>query len=249
MIGDTHGEIGNILGPARMVGDESFDAVLQLGDFGGVTHGHFAKMISGCRDFAKTHGKPVFFVDGNHESFPDLKAFQSDDEVAFWDRGTRWVIGGKKFGALGGAYSVDWRSRQVGFDWHPDDELPTMDQVMALGPDELDVLVTHDVGYRSLSDDMHGFTIPMKDELRSAQCQYVVQMALDFTRPKWHFHAHWHSLNLKTDDRSGTKVVGLGCTPRSYNHVIFDTDTMTVSSEDEGLQRKLDVLNEWTPSG
>jgi hypothetical protein len=66
------------------------------------------------------------------------------DRLLYAPRGHRWQLGGVRFGALGGAYSIDRYRGREGWDWFVD-EATVPGDVEVLGTERLDVLITHDV--------------------------------------------------------------------------------------------------------
>lgn len=96
----------------------------------------------------------VYAIGGNHENADEVQLFEANpDEDGFvtlrphvrWvPRGQRWTWTGVRFGALGGAFSLDWRTRTIGTTWWPTREELGDTDVERLGDAPLDVLLTHD---------------------------------------------------------------------------------------------------------
>jgi hypothetical protein len=144
LIGDLHGDfraLNRILEalPAGYAGP-----VIQLGDF------------SYHRDPVASPGwvqpcREVWFIDGNHDFFPDLRGIHVPTEVwpncVFMPRGTVLETAAGRVGFLGGAESIidrEWRRR--GIDWWPDQERVRPEDVERLvrrSGGRLDVLLTH----------------------------------------------------------------------------------------------------------
>ena len=211
--GDWHGDedwAGHVVSRAAAVGAAW---VVQLGDFGfgffrlgddpavagdWAPRCPFARRVSAL---AVEAGVRVVFLDGNHDN-PVLLARLAqrrdpvgpegfvpvEDPLSWAPRGHRWEWDGIRFGALGGAYSIDRRHRTEGLDFWSE-EVTTAADVDRLGHDPLDVLACHDgptvpEGFRSLPSE-HQRRV---DEASREQ----VAAAIERTRPRLVVHGHWH---------------------------------------------------------
>src|SRR4051812_11791514 len=133
LAGDVHGNaewMERLVHIAQSLGCE---VVVQLGDFG-----YFPLDQSGqwflrrVEQAASGANLIVYWIDGNHEDHGQLGALRPtesgftpvSDRCFYIPRGLRWTWSGVRFGALGGAFSVDWRQRTPGADWWPQ-EVPT----------------------------------------------------------------------------------------------------------------------------
>jgi hypothetical protein len=105
--------------------DQGCDRIFQLGDFGFWEHFEtgttYVDLVGGL---AEKYGITVYCLDGNHDKTSlVVEQYQERDadgflivrpQVRYAPRGHRWEWEGRKFMALGGAYSVDkgWRLDQ-----------------------------------------------------------------------------------------------------------------------------------------
>lgn len=195
--GDVHGDAAWFDVLCRRAQDLGCDAVLQLGDFGYWPHlpggAKFPRRVSSC---ATRFDLDVYWIDGNHENHAALRALPTGDGRAieivdrcwYLPRGHRWTWGGVRFGALGGAFSIDWRSRRPGSSWWPE-EVTTAEDVEALGSGALDVLVAHDA---PAGVPLQGLALPDVDQVRSDEVRALVAAAVKATMPKLVLHGHWH---------------------------------------------------------
>ena len=123
-------------------------------------------------------------------------------------------VAGVRFGALGGAFSVDWRGRELMTSWWPQEVVIAAD-VVRLGAEPLDVLVTHDCPA--------GIDLPSHWTLRDgdqAKCNAQRALLLDAvsaTQPSLVLHGHWHhrhTSQLQLASGKSVRVEGLandGC--------------------------------------
>lgn len=211
--GDWHGDedwAAEVIGRAAATGCRW---VVQVGDFGfgffrlgddptepgdWAPRCEFARAVSAP---AVAAGVRVVFIDGNHDNpvllgrlaerrGPDGdEGFVPIEDHLWWaPRGHRWTWGGVRFGALGGAYSVDRRWRTKGVDYWKE-ETTTPADVARLGPAPLDVLACHDAPVRPARFDPLPRPSHRKvDEASRAQ----IAAAVAATTPSLVVHGHWH---------------------------------------------------------
>ncbi len=218
LAGDTHGNVKWVAMLAVLARHYECQTIVQLGDFGYWPHTERGRLFLERVEKVTAHlDIPLYWLDGNHENHDELEALAArrppQDEatapfleisrhVHWVPRGARWTWQGRRIGALGGAFSIDWRLRTLGVNWWTG-ETTTPADVARLGDDPLDLLLTHDVpigiGVRA---DM---PLPADDLARARQNRTLVQEAVDATRPELLVHGHWHlrqSLELSHDARS-----------------------------------------------
>lgn len=196
--GDVHGNrrwIGTLCKLARRHGCE---VILQVGDFGYWPHTDDGRRFLAHVDWhAERNGiECVYWIDGNHENHDALSAVvvgingsvEISERCRYLPRGVRWTWSGVRFGALGGAFSVDWRERVVGESWW-EGECPTRADLVRLGAGPLDVLVAHDA---PAGIPLSGLRLPPADEIRANEVRELVAEAVRATEPALVLHGHWH---------------------------------------------------------
>lgn len=211
--GDTHGNLAWCTKLCSIAREQGCTTVLQVGDFGYWPHVQWGqKFLVALEKRAKQSGVTIYWIDGNHENHDVLRDLPRagdgfvdiSERIRHIPRGHRWTWEGVRFGALGGAFSIDWRQRTLGYSWWPG-ELVQPEDVEALGSDPLDVLVTHDVpaGVTMVSS----FVLPPLDEEMGRRVRTLVRKAVDVTRPQLVLHGHWHQRASNLLD--GVRVEGL----------------------------------------
>lgn len=196
--GDVHGNerwIGSLCKLARRYG---CDAILQLGDFGYWPHtGEGRRFLEHVDWHAERNGvECVYWIDGNHENHDALAALESEpdgtvviaERCRYLPRGLRWEWRGTRFGALGGAFSVDRRERVEGESWWTG-EVTTRSDLERLGDRLLDVLVTHDAPDGS---PLKGPSLPPVDQVLADEVRSLIRSAVEATSPRLLLHGHWH---------------------------------------------------------
>ncbi|WP_354214489.1 metallophosphoesterase [Arthrobacter sp. UYCo732] len=142
-------------------------------------------------------GLVLIFADGNHDAHPILRKLTLNndgfgvisDRLLYAPRGHRWSIRGVRFGALGGAYSIDKAFLTPGWDWFEGEEVVPSD-VETLGSATLDVLITHDVP--AGIDVETTLRLPEAIERESYIVRSLLRDAVRITEPKLVFSGHWH---------------------------------------------------------
>lgn len=209
--GDTHGNNEWCADLVRLTTRLGLDVVVQLGDFGYWEHTDWGRVfLDDLQAVCAAAGVLWVFIDGNHENHEMLRSLPVSpdgtvkvrDNIVWLPRGFRFNIAGVSFAAFGGAYSIDRRSRVTGRSWWPGEEI-TDDDLAALGTEQVDVLLTHDM---PLGITVTGLTrIHPDDDARSYLQRRYVTEAVSAVKPKLLLHGHWHVRH-----RSELRVTGAG---------------------------------------
>ena len=148
LLGDIHGDFLYL--PTLLKGVPKDATIIQVGDFGfwpNLYRGHYADGWKKYWPQCEWEGK-FYFIDGNHESHPDLTNLSEVTEVwpgaNFIPRGHVMEIDGLTIGFMGGAASIDSLYRTEGHDWFPEEVIAQEQFERLYNQDiELDLLVTH----------------------------------------------------------------------------------------------------------
>lgn len=218
--GDWHGNATWGRNLIRQAADLRISTLLQLGDFGIWTRRETNRYLGWLEREATRCGVTVFPISGNHEDYDEVDAFEEHPDpdgfvslrphVRWIPRGHRWVWEGVRFGALGGAFSIDWRDRIPGRSWWPQREEVGDHDVTRLGEAPLDVLVTHEAP--AGMEPPPRFIVPRSTDDRSRESRVRVLRAMRATHPRLVLHGHWHTRSSKVvEDHDGTvfRVEGL----------------------------------------
>jgi predicted phosphodiesterase len=178
-------------------------------------------------------GLILIFIDGNHDAHPALRALPLNgdgfgvisDRLLYAPRGHRWSLGGVRFGALGGAYSIDRYRGTEGWDWWLE-ETTVPEDVAALGREPLDVLITHDVPAGIDVESM--FDLPEAIERESYIVRSLLRDAVRNTEPTLVFSGHWHQRRTGLMPGMETRVHVLNMNGRAGNVVSLDLATLAV---------------------
>lgn len=237
----------------RYAADQGAQHIVHTGDFGYTFHQQFLDVVSSA---LRLHGLRLWFVDGNHESFPWLDRVAVDpvtglrplsDRIFHLPRGFRWEWGGVRFLAMGGAHSVDRMARIPGREWWPEETI-TPRQVHAAGAQgPTDVIVSHDAPAGCVIpgiDDVDAPSwIPPAELKASFEHRLRFQTLCAATRPSSIWHGHYHTRHRTLCDLGYGPVVvnGLDCDESSLelNVVVRDIADLLVRVElpDEAVGR------------
>ena len=152
-IGDLHGDLGALLAAARTMRARGVRVAIVTGDFGFVWPGvNYKRTLDKISRRLAGLDLMLFFVDGNHEWFPELHSYPVHDDglrrirenIIHLPRGFRSTLAtGRVLAALGGANSIDRDERIPGRDWWADESIGE-DDLVSLGAASVDVLVGHE---------------------------------------------------------------------------------------------------------
>ncbi|MBV9660186.1 MAG: metallophosphoesterase [Acidimicrobiales bacterium] len=172
--------------------------ILQLGDFG-LWPGREDEWLDHVDGLGAASGVSLVWIDGNHEDHDSLDRWRAGaDErglvqmrrnVVWASRGARWEWSGWRFGALGGAVSLDRFLRRAGVNWWPQEIVEATD-VERLGDEPLDVLATH-AGPTSGAESR---PLPLPEPIvrDNQMVRDRIAEAVRRSRPRLVVHGHYH---------------------------------------------------------
>lgn len=238
-IGDIHGFWPGLATAVRKL--EDADILIQVGDFG-----FWPEPCMSIEEYIKygdfLHGKKLYWIDGNHEHFTNLKRTfdvtklepqqHGDVENLFYiPRGTILDLDGLKFGFLGGAWSIDHERRTEGHSIFRNDEQLNDEHWHILGR-EVDFMVTHDAPFDAYLAMGLPDPYPLFGVTREAcdnSNQRKLQGVLENNNPKWWIHGHYH-MYYETNVRD-CEVRGLHMARKSMFGFNVDGAILTFDTE------------------
>lgn len=242
--GDWHGNDGWALSvisrvPA-LLGGEQTRLILHLGDFGIWADSAGRAYLARVGGALVGAGAQLWFIDGNHEDFPQLAwlagEVTADGRVAVapgvfhLPRGHRWHWYGREWLACGGGVSLDRAARTEGVDWWPEEEISGAQEAAITVGGPADVMVCHDCP----AGVAHDFGRPPawwapEDLARNAAHRQRLQRIVDAVRPSHLMHGHLHRAYQRTCDfgYGPVQVTGLDADGRLRNFAVLDVAAMT----------------------
>ncbi|WP_171041381.1 metallophosphoesterase family protein [Sinomonas susongensis] len=242
--GDWHRDAHWAVETIKAARQQGLRHVIHLGDLGAFWPSDYPEPPSRTNSLGKAYGFTrslsdavrdanikFMFIDGNNDNHEFLAQLPRRRRRArmmgltYLPRGTRFRLGGRRFGALGGAYSLDRGQRRHHVDWWPEEE-PTAEDVRRLGDRRLDVLLAHEVP--ASVELPASFPVRPETEAEANRTRELVQAAVEATRPAQLFAGHWHQRLTVPVPGSDTVLQVLDMQRRLGNSVVLDTKTLTV---------------------
>lgn len=236
---------------------EDISTIIQLGDFGvwpGAEGREYLLILS--RYLVKQSKKTgrninLYFLPGNHEDYDQINAWEVNIEpnedghreiephLFYTGKVNRWMWGNKYFASVGGAVSIDRRSRKINESWWPQEVLSLEERAKATGLGKVDYLFTHDC------PTMHPFNFLINHLDSTIHRQYMTEIGLEL-RPEVWFHGHYHyyarySFNHGTGD---TQVYSLDADVRATQFPSLKRHVAVLDTE-LGLVYSIDKQFEW----
>lgn len=207
--GDTHGNLDWITTLAKLASRNCCGRLVILGDFGfWVDTRRLAKTSEQVLNVGWLNAVQARFshfevhatvIDGNHDNHPLARAaFDADPTTGIrtvspnldWaDRGAAWSWSGVRFGALGGAVSIDRSDRIEGVSWWASEAITYAEADRLASRGHVDVLLTHESPADARTPMRH-FAGEATDHAQG--CRRMIQMAVEVTTPKLLLHGHHH---------------------------------------------------------
>jgi hypothetical protein len=255
--GDWHGDrewaLSVIRRVLQLLSGEQTRLILHLGDFGiwpGAEGRRYLDSVSAVLDRVDAQ---LWFIDGNHEDFPQLAQMASDTvpggrvavrpDIYHLPRGHRWQWHHRTWLACGGGVSLDKAGRTEGIDWWPQEEITSGQEAAVIAGGHADVMVCHDCP----SGVVHAFPRPPSwwaaaDLARNDAHRERLQRIVDAVRPAQLMHGHLHRAYRRSCDfgYGPVQVTGLAAEGSLRNFAVLDVESITWKK----LRRRglLDVL-------
>lgn len=178
------------------------DYLIIVGDFGAIWDG--SKSDKWLIDWYDKKPFTTLFIDGNHENFdllysyPEIEwnggiARKISDSIYYLTRGQVFMIDGKKFFTMGGAYSIDKMYRTPNISWWSE-EIPSTKE-MDLGIENLkkhdwnvDVVLTHAAPLDVVERRLYFRTNNLEEKSFLKYLQYIQE---EINYQSW-FFGHYH---------------------------------------------------------
>ncbi len=189
-LGDVHGDWQQLRW--AMLQNPDTDIFIQVGDFG-----IMPKQPACSYPKNKGFGRPVFFIDGNHDDHTLLASRVEKNKleivrnVFYVPRASSLNIEGVTINCIGGAESIDQYRRISGKTWWAE-EIPSYEESSRFGDlPSADIVVTHTAPMSIVEDSPiaeHKLSDPFSHDLSN------VLRCIDYTPKLWlfgHFHDHF----------------------------------------------------------
>ena len=250
--GDWHGNlqwaVSVIKRVPQLLPGEQTRLVLHLGDFGiwpGAEGQQYLRSIAAVLDLVSAE---LWFVDGNHEDFPQLAQLASgalpDGRVAVQPnifhlpRGHRWQWHGRTWLACGGGVSLDKAARTEGRDWWPQEEITGRQEAAIVAGGHADVMMCHDCP----AGVAHAFPRPPSwwdpaDLARGSAHRERLRRIAEAVQPGHLMHGHLHRAYQRDCDfgYGPVQVTGLAADGVLRNFAVLNVEQMAWKLRRRGL--------------
>lgn len=237
--GDWHGNTRWMHQVLACAARDGYKVIVHVGDLKVLWYDEYPDypepggFTAGLAHLLEELGLVFIFIDGNHDVHPKLRALPVNQDgfgviserLLYAPRGHRWALRGVRFGALGGAYSIDRYRGTEGRDWFLE-ETTILGDVDALGAEPLDVLITHDVPAGIDVETM--FDLPEALEREVYIVRSLLRDAVRNTEPRLVFSGHWHQRRTGLMSGLETRVHVLDKEYKAGNVVSLDLDSLAV---------------------
>lgn len=242
--GDWHGNEDWALSVLRRVpsllAQEPRRLILQLGDFGIWPDRAGQHYLTRIATLLAEVGAELWFIDGNHEDFPQLDRLARGDRTPDGrvvvrpglfqlPRGYRWTWHGLRWLGCGGAVSLDRALRTEGADWWAAEEITAAQEAEVAAGGPVDVLASHDCP----AGVAHTFGRPPPDWdpadlARNDAHRRRLQRIVDAVQPSRIMHGHLHRAYQRSCDfgYGPVQVTGLDADGRLRNFAVLDVADM-----------------------
>jgi predicted phosphodiesterase len=217
VFGDTHTNIEAFESVVRFAKEHECTTLISVGDFGYLLElDNGAAFVARVTELLEEYGLCLIVVDGNHDDHWALARLETDEMgmgvmgplARHARRGTRFVIGGTTFLAIGGAYSIDRHQLTLGYDWWPEEQISFADTNRCIDGGPADIVISHDC-----PDGVDSGIGANKLDADSQANRKALRAICEVVKPKMLLHGHHHhraSRELTLDDASVVQVEGLG---------------------------------------
>lgn len=251
-LGDAHANIGFMRSAIDACPKVEANLIVQVGDFGIWDHvPGGAAYLNNTNAALEAADLILVFVDGNHENFDSLYEYPMGDDGfrrvrdRIWHapRGHTWAWEGVRFGAMGGAHSIDalaqyggiwepWSNRQPGEGWWPQEtitdedvasalEIASNPKLVAADGSVVDVLVSHDAPYSVDIPGIGGY--PMGNENRR-RLEQVTRAWKPHLQVCGHYHRRHTGVVDHGDTQTRVEILAHDKSERGGNYLLLDLD-------------------------
>lgn len=217
VIGDTHGEFGSL---NMFLNKNNPPIILSVGDFGYWPRWSVRKWFPESRKpkeipVVKSKETKIYFCDGNHEDHWSLKKLENNEifpNTFYMKRGSTLTLpDGRNVLFMGGAFSYDKESRELGVDWFPEESITTKEIEAIDFSKKIDIVISHtapkEFKIEEIARKRHGRNTLKETDGSRDFLSYILKR---LNPPLWYF-GHWHVYATGFD---------LGCRWTCLDHII-----------------------------
>ena len=176
VVGDIHGDFAAL---NSLINKKRPSTILQVGDFG-----YWPKFKN--KRQVEAQNTIIYFCDGNHEDHESLRQFKNSEvyeNIYYMERGSTLNLpDGRTVLFMGGAHSPDWKFRTPKYDWFPNMELITKEDIDRVPDTKIDVVISH-----TAPEEFYIWFSAREDPSRKH-----LSLILEKYKPKLWYFGHFH---------------------------------------------------------
>lgn len=242
--GDWHGNLDWAREALATFAANGITNVFHLGDFGlGWPGGRWPQYLNEVTGATVKHGIWLHIIPGNHENYdwinsrlldqnPEDGVIAVTDRISVFPRGYRFDLPHDRSGlALGGAPSIDFKSRTEGRSWWREEMITLAEAERVAEAGHADIMFTHDApdggtdAVQRIIDSPDGERFWGRPGILYArEGRELMNIAFAGVQPKVFAHGHFHVCDEK--QVGDTKFLSFGCDGQTGNLAILDLETL-----------------------
>lgn len=138
------------------------------------------------------------------------------NNIFYIPRGTVWEWNSVRFAALGGAFSIDINWRKPGVSWWPEETIENEEVEKLKDVGKVDIFLSHDIpaSFNIQKEFFAQNKNYFKSDDRTKANKKQLQKAVEYTRPNYLFHGHYHIRYdswMTLADNHVIEITGLDC--------------------------------------
>lgn len=199
--GDWHGNTWHAIKTLNEFHKRGIDTIIQLGDFGIWSGQTGAVFIQKVERTLKKNNQTLYIVLGNHENYEKVNSVPVNSEtglqhyrenIFFFPRGFRGMLGKHSFVALGGANSIDREWRTPFISWWKEESLTLGDVYNTVAGGGADIMFCHDAPTGAPVPLGNGSEWSQTGLRYASEGQMMLRQAVDAVKPQILLHGHYH---------------------------------------------------------
>lgn len=192
--GDSHADYYFVKNLVERAKEKDIKDIIICGDFGyWPKDGQGKQFLWNLNNLLKDKDIKIYFVDGNHEDFIELRKLPRDrvsmipeaHNVFYIPRGITTIIDNKKIVGFGGAASIDREYRVLNKSWFAEETIKDEEIKAMKDINDVDILITHDAPLNLLTENY-------KNDPLSEINRQQIQTIMNIVKPKKLYHGHYH---------------------------------------------------------
>lgn len=233
LAGDWHGKEQAAAAAFHAAYAAGAEVLVQLGDFGVYDDHDGLRFLTIVEYLADHYNIPLLAIDGNHENFDYLNSVPRHSSgvgvirprVLHLRRGLVWSWSGYRFGALGGAPSINRHDLLEGFSWWPE-ERTLMSEAHRLcttaGEEPLDVLLTHDTVNDAPLPSKPSY-LPPDIQVECDSSRELLSQVTSVVQPTLLVHGHYHEFAQYESEHAQVLALNMELDPGSVALLILES--------------------------